>query len=150
MTRFEVHHIFYGQDAVPTDYQARVLGSDRVKAIRCEGLDQELAQTAIVVALSQAYAPQLAWRPVYVFCPDEATIKLFHEQLGLMATQLTTRLRAESANQALKTKVLSTLKCWIEQLRCGSGTWPATEPPHWASYGYPEGAKVPAWVKRAS
>lgn len=155
MHRFDVHRIFFGQKCDLTNYQIRVYGSPRVKAIATRDPDVEKVQAAITIALSQAFDPlSRDFHKVYFFVPDDRKPWVI-EQIRSMATALTKRIRAEQAEgpevKERGQKVLRVLKEWIGQLNITSGTtsWPTLPPDHWAAFGYTSKDKIPSWVNVA-
>lgn len=150
MHRFDVHRIFLGRNAEMSNYQIRVYGSPRVKAISTIEPDKEKAQTAIVVALSQAFdTTSRNFLPVYLFVPEERFGWLC-VQVEEMAKALVKRLRSESTaeNKELTQKTLRVLREWLSQVHPGSPSdWMSVAPDRWTAFGYTSNDPIPPWVK---
>ena len=152
MHRFDVHRIFYGHQSEMTNYQIRVYGSPRIRAITAIGADKEKAQTAIVLALSMAFDPAMrTYLPVYLFVP-ERHVGWLVVQVQNMAEELVKRLRAEQTpdTKEATTKILRILREWIANIRAGKpDSWMSVAPERWVAFGYTENDDIPAWVKTA-
>lgn len=151
MHRFDVHRIFYGHKSEITNYQVRVYGSPRIKAIGTKDLDQERAQAAFVLALAEAFDPSTRDFRNVVFYVSENTRTWVLSQIKDMAESLTKRIKKEMSEPERKEqgqKILRLLRQWIAHLHVGSGDWPATPPAHWAAFGFTESDPIPSWLKR--
>jgi hypothetical protein len=138
-----------------TNYQVRVYGSPRVRAISTTEADVERVRAALVLALHQGFDPiRRDFHRVNFFVPPLRRGWVV-AQVGAMAEDLTKRIRSEQAaspeakEQGIK--VLRVLREWIQKLHFpGEGTaWPALAPEHWVAFGYTEKDPIPSWVKIA-
>lgn len=150
MHRFDVHRIFFGQKAGLTNYQIRVYGSPRIKAIGTPEADPERVRAAIVLALSQVYDPVTRdLRPV-VFYISEHRKEWVKAQIMEMAESLTKRIRSEMSSPERKDqgqKILRLFREWIGNLTL-SNVLPSAPPELWTAYGYAETDQIPTWLKR--
>lgn len=151
MNRFDVHRVFYGHKEELSNYQVRVYGSTRVRAVTGMGEDDQKLQLALVVALSQAFDPVMrSYHETFLFVP-ESLLEWARGRIQEMARSLTSRLREEastSEQRALLKRVLRVLKDWLTSLKLLSPEkWLASPPPRWAAYGYTAADQVPRWVK---
>jgi len=151
MHKFDVHRIFYGRSAKISNYQIRVYGSPRVKAIESKEADKEKAQTAIVLALAQAFdASTRSCRPVYLFAP-ELRLGWICLQIESMAKNLAQRLRSEvvPGNKEDTQRVLRVLKEWVAHIHPGSPEkWMPVAPERWTAFGYmKDDPLIPEWLR---
>jgi hypothetical protein len=156
MHKFDIHRIFFGQKSDLTNYQVRVYGSPRIRAISTPDADVERVRTALTVGLHQAFDPiSRDFHKVNIFIPP-ARRDWVVGQVRVMASDLTKRIRSDQAAspeaKAQGTKVLRILKEWIGSLQfpTNEGTpWPSIAPDYWAAFGYTDKDTVPSWVKIA-
>ena len=150
MNRSDVHRIFFGHQATMTSHQTRVYGSHRIKAINTNEPNIEKAQTALVVALSQALNPSTrSLHKVYFFVSEEHKDWLV-AQATEMASSVTLRLRAQTndVNKEATKRILHLLKRWLHSVSFGVPTeWMPSAPERWAAYGYTASDKIPSWVQ---
>jgi len=152
MNRSDVHRIFLGHQTEVSRYQAEVYKTPRIRAISASGENPEKAQTALILALAQAFdLPTRSFHLVYVFTPEQH-LEWFYAQAVELGKKLTEKLRAQtnSANKDLTKAVLRLLQKWLGNVRpVTPPAWTPMASNRWAAYGYTASDPVPGWVKNA-